>query len=123
MSDVAQRHRRVGEAVKEILAERVQSLKDPRVGFVTITDVRVSGDLRAAEVYYTVLPDDDETRGRTAAGLASARPLLRREVGARLRLRHVPDLHFLEDPVPAQGRRIEELLDASGVREEPDGDR
>lgn len=118
---MSQRNRRVGEAVKEVLAERVPTLKDPRVGFVTITDVRVSGDLRAADVFYTVLPDDPDARSRTAEGLESARSLLRREVASALRIRYVPDLHFHEDPVPAQGRRIEELLEAPGVEEDVDG--
>lgn len=117
---MSQRNRRMAEAVKEILAERVGSLKDPRIGFVTITDVRMSGDLRAAEVFYTVLPDEEETRARTAEGLTSARPLLRRELGGQLQSRHVPDLDFLEDPLPAHGRRIEELLADGGEAEETD---
>jgi ribosome-binding factor A len=105
-----QRIRRVNEAVREVLAELVGELKDPRIGFVTLTDVRTSTDLGRAEVFYTVLPDDAETRDATREGLQSAKSLLRRELGSRLRLRHVPDLEFVEDPVPAQGRRIESLL-------------
>jgi ribosome-binding factor A len=105
-----QRIRRVNEAVREVLAEVIGELKDPRIGFVTLTDVRTSSDLKHAEVFYTVLPDDPETRAATTAGLQSAKSLLRRELGTRLRLRHVPDLTFLEDPVPERGRRIERLL-------------
>ena len=105
-----QRIRRVNEAVREVLAELLGDLKDPRIGFVTLTDVRTSSDLKHAQVFYTVLPDDAETREATTEGLESARPLLRRELGARVRLRHVPDLEFVEDPVPEQGRRIETLL-------------
>jgi ribosome-binding factor A len=105
------RIRRVNELVRTVLAERLVDLKDPRIGFVTVTDVRTSNDLERSEVFFTVLPDDDETVSRTLAGLASAKPLLRREVGSALRTRITPDLHFTVDPVPAQGRRIEQLLD------------
>jgi ribosome-binding factor A len=111
-----QRIRRVNEAVREVLAELVQELKDPRIGFLTLTGVRTTNDLRRADVYYTVLPDDAETREATTEGLQSAKSLLRRELGARLRLRHVPDLEFVEDPAPERGRRIESLL-----REEREG--
>jgi ribosome-binding factor A len=106
-----QRIRRVNEAVREVLAELLGDLKDPRIGFVTLTDVRTSTDLKHAKVFYTVLPDDAETRADTQQGLQSAKSLLRRELGARLRLRNVPDLAFVEDPVPEQGRRIESLLE------------
>ena len=107
------RIRRVNEAVREILAELLLGLKDPRVGFVTITAVRTSPDLGYAEVFYTVLPDDPETRSATADGLASARPLLRRELGAQLRTKRTPELRFSLDPVPERGWRIEQLLDES----------
>jgi ribosome-binding factor A len=124
---MTQRLRRVNESVKEVLAEQLVDLKDPRLGFVTLTDVRTSPDLRSAEVFYTVLPDDQPSREATAAGLRSATPLLRRELGARLRMKHVPDLHFRHDPVPEHGRRIEQLLaEARDVGEErgtDDGDR
>jgi ribosome-binding factor A len=125
------RANRVPERIKEILAEAVRTLKDPRVGFVTITDVRTTPDFGKATVFWTVLgsPEDvpgrDDTddavvdapeaeqaaRQRTAEGLASATPVLRRELGRRMRLRQVPVLEFVHDPVPAHGRRIEALLD------------
>ena len=105
-----QRLRRVNEAVREIVAEEVGGLKDPRIGFVTVTDVRTSSDLRRAEVFYTALPDDEVALAATAAGLASATPVLRRELGARLRTRNVPDLQFTHDAVPERGRHIEQLL-------------
>ena len=107
---MSQRIRRVNEAVKEVLADRLADAKDPRIGFVTVTDVRMTPDLKAAEVFFTVLPDDEDTRTTTQAGLDSATPLLRRELGSRLRLRNTPELRFTHDPVPEQGRRIEELL-------------
>lgn len=116
------RVRRVSEAVKEVLAEHLRELKDPRIGFVTLTDVRTSADLRRSEVFFTVLPDSEETREQTLAGLRSATPVLRRELGARLRLRNVPDLDFIADPVADTGRRIESLLADERARE-TDGDR
>lgn len=112
--------RRVNESVKEVLATLLVDLKDPRIGFVTVTEVRTTPDLRRAEVFYTVLPDTEETRADTAEGLASAAPLLRRELGARLRMKSIPDLDFTLDPVPGQGRRIESLL---REQEPDDGDR
>jgi ribosome-binding factor A len=107
---MSQRVRRVNESVREVLAEAVLGLKDPRLGFLTVTEVRSTPDLRHAEVFYTALPDDAESLASTAQGLASAQPLLRRELGARLRMKYVPELTFTHDPVPARGRRIEGLL-------------
>lgn len=112
------RQRRVGESVKEILAELLPTMKDPRIGFVTLTDVRTTTDLRQAEVFFTVLPDGEEDRAATLAGLSSATPMLRRELGARLGARFVPELVFTHDPVPEQGRRIEQLLDERARREQ-----
>jgi ribosome-binding factor A len=104
---------RVNATILQILAERVLTLKDPRIGFVTITGVRTSADLGHAEIFYTVLPDDERSRADAEAGLRSALPLLRHEVASRLRVRRTPDLHFTHDPVPERGRRIEHLLDAT----------
>jgi ribosome-binding factor A len=104
--------RRVNEAVKELLAEALPELKDPRVGFVTLTEVRTDPDFGRAEVFFTVLPDDEESLRQTVAGLASAAPLLRRQLGARLRLKRTPELRFSHDPVPARGLRVAQLLAA-----------
>ncbi|MGH8900317.1 MAG: 30S ribosome-binding factor RbfA [Egibacteraceae bacterium] len=114
---------RVNAQIQELLAELVGTLKDPRIGFVTITAVRTSADLGHAEVFYTILPDDPDARESTAAGLHSAAGLLRREIGERLRVRRVPDLHFTHDSVPEHGRRIEDLLRDTQRHwhEEPDG--
>ena len=117
---MSQRLRRVNEAVKEIVAAMLSDLKDPRIGFVTVTDVRTTQDLAVAEIFYTVLPDTAEARADTQAGLTSAAPLLRREVGAQLRTRRTPDLHFVHDPLPEQGRRIDTLLKGAGAGEEDD---
>src|SRR5688500_12964415 len=112
---MSQRLRRVNEAVKEIVAGMLPGLKDPRIGFVTVTDVRTTTDFREAEVFFTVLPDTDEARIQSQEGLQSAAPMLRRELNAQLRMRRVPGLHFVHDPLPDQGRRIETLLrDARG---------
>jgi ribosome-binding factor A len=102
--------RRVNEAVKELLAESLLDLKDPRVGFVTLTEVSTDPDLGRAEVFFTVLPDDEESLRQTLAGLTSAAPLLRRQLGAHLRTKRTPELHFRHDPVPARGLRIAQLL-------------
>jgi len=118
---MSQRLRRVNESVREVLAEAVLDLKDPRLGFLTLTEVRTSPDLRSAEVFYTALPDDPESLTGTAAGLASASSALRRILGARLRLKYVPDLHFTHDPLPGQGRRIDELLRGAPTSEPASG--
>lgn len=113
---------RVPERVREILAELIGRLKDPRIGFVTVTDVRTTADNSHATVYYTVLGDEDD-RERTADGLASASSLLRRELGRRLRVRQTPSLEFVHDPVPEQGRRIEALIEQVHREAESDGGR
>lgn len=110
---MSQRTRRLGERIREIVAEQLMAMKDPRIGFVTVTDVRVSTDVSHARVFYTVLPDDDETRARTAEGLASAAPTLRRELGRRLRTRNTPELRFIDDPVAEHSRHIESLIETT----------
>jgi ribosome-binding factor A len=111
---MTQRLRRVNESVKEVLAEQLVDLKDPRLGFVTLTDVRTTPDLRSAEVFYTVLSDDEAERAATQQGLESAAPLLQRELGTQLRVKRIPTLRFTHDPVPERGRRIERLLEERG---------
>lgn len=119
---MSNRIRKVNEQVREILAEILLDVKDPRIGFITLTDVRTSADLKSSEVFYTVLPDVEETRMATAKGLSSATPMLRRELGQRMRLRFVPDLDFQRDTVPEHGRHIESLLSAQPSAEEIDAD-
>lgn len=102
--------RRLGERVKAVVSQKIPSLKDPRIGFVTVTEVRMSRDNELATVYYTVLPDTAEERDRAAAGLQSAKGTLRRELGNVLHVRHVPDLVFAIDDVADSGRRIEQIL-------------
>jgi ribosome-binding factor A len=85
-------------------------IKDPRLGFVTVTDVRVSGDTQQATVFYTVLGEDADLSG-TAAALESAKGLIRSEVGKQLGMRHVPTLTFIHDALPESARHIDDLLE------------
>ena len=97
---------RIRVIVAGMLERRV---KDPRLGFVTVTDVRLTGDLRDATVFYTVLGGDQDRAG-TAAALASATGMIRAEVGRQLGLRHTPSLRFVPDAVPESAAHIEDLL-------------
>src|SRR5213593_2456461 len=93
---MTERLERVNEEVREILAEEIQRLKDPRVGFVTVTGVRVTPDLRRARVFYTVLGEEKDHRG-TRAGLRSASSHLRSVLGREIRMKVTPELEFEED--------------------------
>ena len=97
---------RNAQIVAEMLERRV---KDPRLGFVTVTDAKVTGDLREATVYYTVYGSADEQAG-TAAALESATGLIRSEVGRQTGLRHTPSLSFVLDTLPEGARHMEELV-------------
>jgi ribosome-binding factor A len=112
MTDPA-RVRRHAERVKELVASVVRTqIKDPRIGMITITDARITGDLREATVYYTVLGDAAAHAG-TAAALESAKGLLRSTVGKALGLRHSPTLAFVQDDVSEHVGHIDELLAAA----------
>jgi ribosome-binding factor A len=104
------RARRLAERVKEIVASSLEfEVKDPRLGFVTITDVRVTPDLREATVFYTVLGDESE-QAATAAALESAKGVLRTEVGRQTGIKHTPSLAFVLDALPDTARHIDDLL-------------
>jgi ribosome-binding factor A len=106
----AARARKLADRIKVIVAETLEMrVKDPRLGFITITDARVTGDLQQATVFYTVLGDDDE-KADTAAALESARGVLRSEVGRLTGVRHTPTLEFIADAVPENAAHIEDLL-------------
>lgn len=112
MTDPA-RVRRHAERVRELTAQVVRTqIKDPRLGMITITDARITPDLRDATVFYTVLGDASDREG-TAAARASANGLVRSTVGKALGLRHAPSLTFVLDEVPEQANHINELLDAA----------
>jgi len=100
---------RVAEEFREILAEEIPRLKDPRVGFVTVTHVEVTGDLRRAIVYYTAL-GDDAARRRTRAGLESASAHLRTALGHQVRMKFTPEVEFEEDVGLTQVERVSQLL-------------
>jgi ribosome-binding factor A len=105
-----QRTQQLADRIKVIVASMLERrLKDPRLGFVTITDVRLSGDNQHASIFYTVM-GDQAAIDDTAAALGSATGLIRSEVGKQLGLRHTPSLEFFLDAVPESARQIEDLL-------------
>jgi len=106
----ADRMRRVDEAMREVLSDAITSeVKDPRVGFVTVTAVETSPDLRHARVYVSVL-GDEPVRKRSMAGLQSAHGYLQKRVAHELRLKNTPTLDFLYDDSLDRGMRIAEIL-------------
>ena len=118
---MSERTERAAEEFREILAGEIQKLKDPRLGFVTVTGVRVTADLRKARVFYTVLGEDKERRG-TAAALRSARSHLRAVLGSQVRMKFTPELEFEEDPGSTGGERVEWLLEQIRLQEQARAD-
>ena len=113
----AARMRRVNEALKEVVSARLAGgLKDPRVGFVTVTSVDTSPDLRHARVYYSVL-GDDAAREEAVAGLRSSRGFLQAQIGSELTLKRTPTLEFVYDESIDRGMRITQLLKAESPAE------
>ena len=111
------RARRLAEVIHEVVAEALKfKVKDPRLGFVTVTDVRVTPDLRDATVFYTVLGDPVE-QASTAKALESATGLLRSEVGKETGVKFTPTLTFTPDAVPENARHIEDLLRSAAQRD------
>ncbi|WP_435173570.1 30S ribosome-binding factor RbfA [Actinacidiphila sp. bgisy145] len=109
MTDTA-RARKLADRIRVVVAETLQRrIKDPRLGYVTITDTRVTGDLREATVFYTVYGDDEE-RAASAAALESAKGVLRSEVGRQTGVRFTPTLAFVADALPDNARTIDDLL-------------
>jgi ribosome-binding factor A len=110
VSDQA-RARKLADRIKEIAASTLErQVKDPRLGFVTVTDVRITADLHDATIYYTVL-GDDAAQAETARALASATGLVRAEVGKGTGVRFTPTITFVSDAVPQTSKAIEELLE------------
>jgi ribosome-binding factor A len=104
------RARKLGGRIAQIVAEMLdRRIKDPRLGFVTITAARLTGDLREATVFYTVYGTPEEMAG-TAAALASATGVIRSEIGRQTGLKHTPSLEFRLDAIPDNARNIEELV-------------
>ncbi len=107
--------RRVDEGVRQVLADALaMELKDPRVGFVTVTDVRTSADLRHARVYVSVL-GDEAGREATLAGLRSAQGYLQARIARELRLKRTPTLEFTYDDTTDRALRVQALLDQEGA--------
>ena len=104
------RVRKIADRIQVIVAEMLERrIKDPRLGFLTITDVRLTGDSQQATVFYTVLGEQDELDA-TAAALESAKGLLRSEVAKQLGMRHAPSLTFIHDALPENARHLDEVL-------------
>ena len=103
------RMRRVNEAVREVLSDAMKLLKDPRVGFVTVTDVRTAPDLRHAKVYVSVLGSEAERTG-TMDGLASAHGVLQSAISRELRMKRTPTLEFVYDDTAERADRLERML-------------
>ena len=109
----AARTRRLAERISKIVAELLERrIKDPRLGFVTVTETRLTSDWREATVFYTVYGSDEE-RAETAAALRSATGVIRSEVGRLIGLRHTPSIEFVADALPDSARRIDDLVAAA----------
>ncbi|MGD6742888.1 30S ribosome-binding factor RbfA [Streptomyces sp. BH106] len=118
MADNA-RAKRLADLIREVVAQKLQrGIKDPRLGsHITITDTRVTGDLREATVFYTVYGGDEE-RAEAAAGLESAKGILRSAVGQAAGVKFTPTLAFVADALPENARTIEDLLDRARQSDE-----
>ncbi|MFL0411444.1 30S ribosome-binding factor RbfA [Microbacterium paludicola] len=113
-----ERQARLSDRIRVILAERLdKGLRDPRLGFVTITEVRVTGDLQHASVFYTVYGSDEE-RESSAAALKAATGMLRTEVGRQLNTRLTPTLEFIPDALPETAGHLDDLLRQARERDE-----
>ncbi|MGH3415271.1 MAG: 30S ribosome-binding factor RbfA [Actinocrinis sp.] len=110
MANNSARAAKLADRIKVVVAETLKArIKDPRLGFVTITDARITGDLREATVFYTVLGDETE-RIESAAALESAKGVLRSEVGRQTGVKFTPTLAFIADAIPEGAKQIDELL-------------
>jgi ribosome-binding factor A len=117
VSSNSPRARKMADLIRKILAERLQrGLRDPRLGFVTITDVQVTGDLQHASVFYTVLGDDQE-RLDSQRALKAATGMLRTEVGKNITARLTPSLEFILDGIPENASAITDLLRTASERD------
>ena len=114
------RVRKIADRIKVIVAQMLERrIKDPRLGFTTVTDVRVSGDTQQATVFYTVLGADTPAElAGTAAALESAKGLIRSEVAKQLGMRHAPSLEFVHDALPETARHLDEVLAKARAQDE-----
>ncbi len=116
MSD---RRRRVNEAIRQVLSDTLPTLKDPRIGFVTVTGVEAAKGFSHATVYVSVLGSEDEQR-RTLEGLEAAKGVLQAEIGRAIRLRRTPVLTFEYDPAVERGVRLTKIIDELAPEEQRD---
>ena len=112
------RARKLADRIQEIIAKRIErGMRDPRLGFVTITDVRVTGDLQHASIFYTVYGTDEE-RADSAAALEAAKGMFRSEVGKNITARLTPSLEFIHDALPENAKHLDDLLAQARERDE-----
>ena len=114
---MTERMRRVNESVRQVLSEALPELKDPRIGFVTVTGVETSPDLRQARVFVSVL-GSERKRERSLAGLAAAHGVLQARIARELRLKRTPQLSFEYDPTVERGVRMSRLIDELAPHDE-----
>lgn len=114
------RQRKIADRIQVIVAQMLERrIKDPRIGFVTVTDVRVSGDSQQATIFYTVLSAESEEKlAETATALESAKGLIRSEVSKQLGMRHAPTLEFVHDALPETARHLDEVLARAKAQDE-----
>lgn len=115
---MSERRRRVQEAIRQVLSDALPSLKDPRIGFVTVTGVEATKDFARAVVYVSVFGSEAEQR-RTLEGLEAARGVLQAQVGRELRLRRTPVLSFEYDPAVERGVRLGQMIDELAPEDPP----
>ncbi|WP_157253530.1 30S ribosome-binding factor RbfA [Nonomuraea typhae] len=114
----AARARKLADRIQQIVAEMLERrIKDPRLGFVTVTDTRITADLREATVFYTVFGSEAE-RADSAAALESAKGIIRSEVGKQTGVRFTPTLTFKHDPLPDSARQLDNLINAARAKDE-----
>jgi ribosome-binding factor A len=119
---MSERMRRVNEAVREVLSEAIPTLKDPRIGFVTVTGVETTTDLKQATVWVSVL-GSEQARAATLAALTGAAGVLQAAVNEELHLRRTPQLSFAYDPSVERGVRMTKLIDELAPQDEAGGER
>ncbi|MPZ92482.1 MAG: 30S ribosome-binding factor RbfA [Actinobacteria bacterium] len=118
---MSQRTEKVQRLAREVLGEEIQNLKDPRLGFATVTAVRITPDLRLARVFVSVLGSDEEKES-TMVALKSATPVLRTELGQQVRMKYTPELVFELDTGADEAQRLEEILHRIEAEPTADGE-
>ncbi len=114
---------RVADQIQRDLAEIIAyELKDPRVGMVTITEVQVTPDYAHAKVFFTMLPDNEEAVRNTVAGLSKASGFIRGQLGRRLTIHTIPEVHFVHDTSTARGMELSKLIDEANATRAKDAD-